>query len=932
MQDLLMSEVMYALFPHIARTLEGLGQGWVSYQPYGNPSPSLVATIDALIRQLGTRRSHQYAEYFRAGNDDKLRPFSLHYVQDRGQDPIDVQQQLVKSGAAIFSANGLALAPDKLTLMPPPSLVDGQRPGYRCPTCNAFYLHDAGICPECQEPTQLVPTTASSQFDYYSEMTERSDATYFRMNSEELTGQTDKSDRSNRQRWFQDIFIGDEIPKIHGIDLLSVTTTMEAGVDIGSLNAVMLANMPPRRFNYQQRVGRAGRRAGGVSLAVTFCRGRSHDDFYFQRPESMTGDAPPSPYVDMHSEPIFKRVLIKEVLRTAFASVIGTGDAPSSDNVHGEFGLVINWQDNAPRIEQWLRDAANEAYIREIMIALASETPWAGSQGEPFRAGMLQYLRNELVPVITSIANDASYTQDALSERLANAGLLPMFGFPTRVRLLYTRWPRPSASWPPEGGTVDRGLDVAISQFAPGSQTVKDKAVHTAVGVVDFAPGPMVTPRSGLYPALPQGNSFPTGLCEACQAVVVLPALNAPLSGGQQPARQMCQVCGTVDALRLVDAREPKGFFTDLEQQDFEGQFEWQPRSTRPSLSIDAAPVGATTLLSNASVFARKDQILSINDNGGEGGFDFQAARVYGDPMLGALAAAGAIQDPTGPISTYGQSWRVALLARRITDVLLVSIDTWPTGVFADPRTVEGRAAWYSFAFWLRLAAGAHLDVDPQELQAGFRAIANGGRPIGQAFLCDQLENGAGYCTELAQPQEFSKLLDQVRFDLPSSLASKWTMPATGATTSPSHAVECDTSCNRCLRDFQNLSYHGLLDWRLALDMARIVAQGSLVIDLDSPWEGGPNPWTTLVQGTSAPVPSMFQRLGFSIPMVFGPLRGYVHQNPARQTLLIERHPLWQEDHPEWLVALAQAQAQYPAYKVIHVNPFRAIRRPADYI
>ncbi len=102
----------------------------------------------------------------------------------------------------------------------------------------------------------------------------------------------------DRQRLFQNIAVPPEQPLTDNIDLLSVTTTMEAGVDIGSLLAVMMANMPPMRFNYQQRVGRAGRRGAPLSLALTLCRGRSHDDYYFQRPERITADPPPPPYVD----------------------------------------------------------------------------------------------------------------------------------------------------------------------------------------------------------------------------------------------------------------------------------------------------------------------------------------------------------------------------------------------------------------------------------------------------------------------------------------------------------------------------------------------------------------------------------------------------------------------------------------------------------
>ena len=653
---------------------------------------------------------------------------------------------------------------------------------------------------------------------------------------------------------------------------------------------------------------------------MTFCRGRSHDDYYYYRPESMTGDAPPVPYVDMRSREIFLRVLQKEVLRLAFIG-IDVGEE-RSDSVHGEFGDAEHWRERYREyVDEWVTSPENEESIREIIRALAVQTPWQGNQKVEDR--FLQSVKCEFLKEVDQVAEDPSYTQDYLSERLANAGFLPMFGFPTRVRELYLRMPSTAGQLRTRGG-VDRDLDIAISQFAPGSQTVKDKAIHTAIGVVKLLPegGNRIKVESGFHPSL-DAPSFKIGLCDNCRAVNREESATAAVPANAGISKRKCPVCGKV-ALRIVDAREPRNFFTDQNPQDFSGQFDWQPRASYPSLNFDLERVPEQ--VHNATVLSISTDVVSINDRGGAGGFEFFDARLkngYGtlsDFGEGAYTTDKSSGRGGVQVEQAGNGYRIALMSRRKTDVLLAGIKTWPVHIFANPSEVEGRAAWFSFAFWLRTIASAFLDINPNELQPGMRTHARDGRAVAEAFLCDELENGAGYSSFLGQPRVFEDLLRHTEPDAQpngqESIAGKWL--------SDKHTTECDTSCNQCLRDYSNMPYHGLLDWRLALDMAR-VACGEKQVDLASDWGESTNPWTSTI-GT---IPATMENLRFHEIESGTALR--VFKN-GRSKILVEIHPLWTNDHPQYVKTKQRLQTEHVGCEIMPMNPFRVIRRPTDYV
>jgi len=794
------------VFAPTRRDIESIGIGWVTTDPTFEipdelPADLVQQTVDSTLMILGRgkRVDCEPVRGKKKTGESKLPPESgRNYVKKvaevAGIDPqnlIDVVEQVLEESEACVQ---FLLRPRNVYVKTPGKDKPDQ---WRCPACRQVHLHPSGgVCTnlKCLGELPKEPDELVIDADYYKYLaTQTGEA--FRLHTEELTGQTDWADAQERQAHFQGVFLDDGvIERVDEIDLISVTTTMEVGVDIGDLRAVLMANMPPMRFNYQQRVGRAGRRNDPFAAALTICRGRSHDEYYFNHPERITGDPPPVPYVDMGRMEIFKRIALAEVLRRAFRGTGISGD-DSPHNVHGDFGTVESWNpERARQLSKWL--AENLASCEEVADALLAG---ADEDLRSRRDELVTYLCGDFIANVDEATATGDQAANALSQLLADEGLLPMFGFPTRLRNLYTRKPRGGNDWPPKG-TITRDASIALSTWSPGSEVVKDKALNKVIGFAEFK-------RQGSQAVavddpLRSEIKIEIGQCTDCGTVDTTsgdkdacPSCGAPAQPGGTPG------------YRRISIVQPIGYRTDFEPEEFRGWLEWGASGSRPKLSAENVEL---TAIEQAEVgSASRSEIFAVNDNNGRDwdlaplrdGKGWICSEVIEHKKKGSFAV-----DKTKQIS-------VGLAATKRTDILVVGIapGAIPYGLTLTPDAPQRRAAWYSLGFLLRGAATRMLDIEVNELAVGQRSVSISGDYCAQLFLSDDLANGAGYCSFLGDPTEFVRLLDS---------ADVWAKDL--ATHGAGEGV-CDSSCYDCLRDYRNMSFHGLLDWRLALDMLDII-------------------------------------------------------------------------------------------------------------
>ena len=166
-------------------------------------------------------------------------------------------------------------------------------PGYRvAATSFIWMLGDRKGIDDPLKVTRRDDGTRPPVNEYFQELYEHSAEALAGLRAREHTAQVTPEEREDREQAFR-----------HGtLPLLYCSPTMELGVDIAQLNAVLMRNVPPTPANYAQRSGRAGR-SGQQALVVTYCAtGNSHDQYYFKRAAQMVSGAVAPPRLDLCNE------------------------------------------------------------------------------------------------------------------------------------------------------------------------------------------------------------------------------------------------------------------------------------------------------------------------------------------------------------------------------------------------------------------------------------------------------------------------------------------------------------------------------------------------------------------------------------------------------------------------------------------------------
>lgn len=303
----------------------------------------------------------------------------------------------------------------------------------------------------------------------------------------------------------------EELFKKGKVNVLNCSTTMEMGVDIGGISAVVMNNVPPHPANYLQRAGRAGRRSESKSISYTLCKADPHNQRVFKNPQWPFKTVIPAPHITLSSDRIVQRHVNSYLLSVHLRNLTASTDDSTKLSVQWFFG-----GENSPckQFIVWLRsgitdqnDAINELVKGTALANLALTDIVQQTVDSIATIQDIWLSGHEQITHKLKSAKDEAYKRalemelkrhenEFLLRDIAAKAFSPGHGFPTDVVSLNTyniedfKNKRKSKDDTSREDNVfnlkeqpSRGLNVAIREYAPGAQVVIDGRVYNCAGV-----------------------------------------------------------------------------------------------------------------------------------------------------------------------------------------------------------------------------------------------------------------------------------------------------------------------------------------------------------------------------------------------------------------------------------------------------------------